>query len=292
MQILLLRNCDIDYAKWNESISKAFNQLPYAFSWYLDIVSPKWEALVTENYEYVMPLPRKRKYGISYIVQPFLTQQLGVFSKNPVDSLVLNEFIKQIPDFSYELNLNDQNCFLNLPKLPNYVLNLNASYDELASRFSKNTRRNIEKALNCNLKMQTNCTADQFLLFYFSVDNNLNKAQSEIVRKIVIRGVENDALILHLVFSANDKPIAALCILKSANRLIYLLAASNDEGKSKAAMFFLVNSIIQNECMKNILLDFEGSCVDGIARFFKGFGAVNRPYYVLKQFRPAFLIGK
>jgi hypothetical protein len=38
-----------------------------------------WEALVADDYEYVMPLRYKTKYAIPYLVQPILTQQLAFF---------------------------------------------------------------------------------------------------------------------------------------------------------------------------------------------------------------------
>ena len=96
MQIKHLQHKDIDYARWDECITQSHNQLTYAHSWYLDIVSPNWEALVTENYEYIMPLPVKRKYGIPYLVQPIFVQQLGVFSKHDIPKHIIELFIKQI----------------------------------------------------------------------------------------------------------------------------------------------------------------------------------------------------
>ena len=57
-------------------------------------------------------------------------------------------------------------------------------------------------------------------------------------------------------------------------------------------MFLIINQLVKEYAEKNILLDFEGSQIEGIARFYKGFGAVNQPYYVLKKFRPSFLVGK
>ncbi len=41
-----LKNDEIEREKWDECIAAAFNGNVYGFSWYLDIVSPGWEALV------------------------------------------------------------------------------------------------------------------------------------------------------------------------------------------------------------------------------------------------------
>ena len=46
----------IDKRRWDDCIAKSFNGSVYAWSWYLDIVHPNWEALIENDYERVMPL--------------------------------------------------------------------------------------------------------------------------------------------------------------------------------------------------------------------------------------------
>ena len=119
MQIQHLQHKHIDFKKWDDTILSSANHLGYAYSWYLNIVSPGWEALVTDDYEFVMPLPVKRKYKIPYLVQPVLTQQLGIFSKEEINDEVIQLFIKNIPYYSYELNMNERNFNTEVKKLPN-----------------------------------------------------------------------------------------------------------------------------------------------------------------------------
>src|SRR5262245_20345245 len=77
----LTRN-KIDVARWDRCIDRAPNGLIYSYSCYLDTMSRQWDALVMGDYGIVMPLTWNRKYGISYLHQPFLTAQLGVFGEN------------------------------------------------------------------------------------------------------------------------------------------------------------------------------------------------------------------
>lgn len=292
MKITHLRNKVIDYARWDEAISQSTNQLTYAFSWYLDVVSPEWEALVADNYSYIMPLPIKTRYKIPYLVQPVLTQQLGIFSKEYISEEIVKEFIKEIPYFSYELALNEKNYFTKAIESPNYVLDLNYNYDRLIENFSKNTQRNIEKSKRLNLYILENITAEVYISFYFSVDKHYLSPQQPVLEKLIKRGSEEKFIRLFGVYSLNNKLIACLCLLESGNRMIYLLPVSNEEGKKSNAMFFLINHLIMQNCNQNKTLDFEGSRIEGIARLYKGFGGKNKPYFILKRFRPSFLIGK
>ena len=50
--IQYLLNHQIDKTKWDATIAECGNI--YAFSWYLDIVHPQWEALVEDDYQSVM----------------------------------------------------------------------------------------------------------------------------------------------------------------------------------------------------------------------------------------------
>ena len=292
MRILHLRNKSIDFSRWDNCITQSNNHLTYAYSWYLDIVSPNWEALVSDDYEYIMPLPVKSRYGIPYLVQPVLTQQLGIYSRKKIDESIVEEFIKQIPYFSYELNLNEDNFYSKALIFPNFILNLFNSYDQISSGFSKNTKRNIDKAAKFNLQIQTELSAETFLSFYFSVDKHFLSPQQPILEKLIKKGISENALTLYGVYSELNELIAALCILRSANRITYLLPVSNPIGKNLSAMFFLINHIIRSEAGKEKILDFEGSRIEGVARLYRGFGAKYHPYYILKRFRPTFLIRK
>jgi len=292
MQIIHLRNKTIDYKRWDDCIARSNNHLTYGYSWYLDIVSPDWEALVGNDYEYVMPLPVKSRYGIPYLVQPVLTQQLGVFSYNNIDERIVEEFIKQIPYFSYELNLKEDNFYSKAIIFPNFILNLNQPYDKLNAQYSKNTKRNLDKAAKLNLTVKPGLNVDTFISFYFSVEKHFLSPKEHVLQKLILKGISENALTVYGVYSEKNVLIAGLCTLNTVDRITYLLPVSNHEGKVSSAMFLLIDEIIHNEAGKEKLLDFEGSRIEGVARLYRGFGAKYHPYYILKKFRPSFFVGK
>ena len=106
--IKLLKHNKIDKTRWDDCINKSFNGNVYALSWYLDIGHPGWDALVENDYERVMPLTISRKFGISYMFQPFFVQQLGVSSKSQLSQDDIDRFINAIPQqyrlIRYKLN--------------------------------------------------------------------------------------------------------------------------------------------------------------------------------------------
>ncbi len=292
MQLNHLKHNDIDFIRWDDCIENSVGGLPYAMSWYLNIVSPNWEAVVSPDYNYVMPITVNSKFGIKYIVQPAITQQLGIFSRNEIHEDIIRLFSSKIPYLSYHINLNENNIIVEMQSQSNYTLTLNKSYSKIQQAYSKNCSRNICKANKFGLSVGV--VTDSEEMIQFLVDNTTEKNESilENFRQIVSLGqLENKTQNIG-VRNADGDLIAAVCFLISPKRWVYLLAVSNEEGKTKSAMFALVDYVIQKNVESELILDFEGSEIEGVARFYKGFGAVNRPYYVIKKFRPAFLVGK
>ena len=285
------RHHEIDFEKWDNCIENACNSLIYAKSWYLHIVSPQWEALIVGNYEVVMPLPKKKKYGISYLVQPILTQQLGVFSEQKIHETLLQQCISKIPYWSYCINLNSENCIEKALKLPNYELDLQKNYEELFQKFSQNTQRNIAKTEKLEIVIKDNLLPNDFLDFYFSTEKTYSEPSKNIVSQLVYTGFERKELSLWGAYNAENKLIAALCLLHSHNRLIYFLPVSNEEGKKTSAMFAIINEIIKKNAATNCVLDFEGSRIEGIARLYQGFGAQLKPYFQIRRLRPKNIFG-
>jgi hypothetical protein len=103
------------------------------------------------------------------------------------------------------------------------------------------------------------------------MDELLEKAKKEQVCEIY--GVCND----------KGDIIAGTAFINSLNRIFYLVSFSFEEGKEKSAMFLLVDYIIKKYSKSEFVLDFEGSVIPGIARFFAGFTAIKTSYPIYKS---------
>ncbi|MCD4769555.1 MAG: hypothetical protein K8R35_05250, partial [Bacteroidales bacterium] len=78
--IRYLKNSEIDRKRWDDCIEADSVSLPYGTSWYLDIMAPGWDALIDGDYNFIFPLPNRKKYGLRYIFTPVFLQKLGLFS--------------------------------------------------------------------------------------------------------------------------------------------------------------------------------------------------------------------
>ncbi len=282
-----LKNREINREAWNQTIALSANSLPYAYAWFLDVVSPQWEALVWGDYEYVMPLPVKQKFGIKYVIQPCWTQQLGIFSPKPISSEIVKLFLAKIPYLCYDFSLNFGNVFGQ--SKPNSIIALNRPYDEISKAFSQNTRRNIAKAKSANLAIKN---IDYQLLVDFWRANNSDKA-AELSAKLPLlcEATEKNGIgRFYGVFMPDNELVATLMTLENKQRIIYLVPTSNQRGKELCAMFMLVAHLLKLNAESDKIFDCEGSQIAGVARFCAGFGAISQPYYTVKRCRPQWLV--
>ena len=279
-----LKRNQIDLTKYNNLIKASKNSRIYAFSWYLDCVADNWDILVLNDYEAVMPLPWRQKYFIKYIYPPAWTQQLGVFSQYKISEKLVFDFITAIPKkfkkITIQFNSENKLEHKNVTERVNYVLPLDKSYSEIYKGFNQNRKRDLKKALKFNdIKIKT-ISSKEFLDFYLNVPKNyaVNKNQIETLKKLV--NSKNDAIEIVGILSAN-KLEASILFLKDVSRIINLVPVTTNFGKEKGLITLLLNNKIKNYENSTKILDFEGSMIEGVARFFKSFGAKKEFYRLL-----------
>lgn len=294
-EIRFVEHADIDYKKWDQCVANSPFGMVYAKSWYLDRICGNWDALIGDDYLYVMPIPNNRKFGIRYIFQPFFTQQLGVFSGIFLTSEIVDRFLNAIPG---QFKLTDQNLNLgNQPKTPNFSFRQNTTYHlslvpEVAGirkAYKTNTRRNIQKAIQQNILIKPVGDVGRFLRFTFE---NLELKSSALKRKhysaleqVILFALTNQSGELLGAWDGEDNLLASVFFVKANQTVIYLAASSSKSGTEKKAMFLLVDTFIRKNAGKNLTLDFEGSNIPGVARFYAGFGAIPQTYYSVHQNR-------
>jgi hypothetical protein len=286
-KILLLNNKQIDTQLWDKVIQNAPNSRVYAESWYLDCVAPNWQGLIYGNYEYIMPVIGMHKWGLNYAIQPMYCQQLGIFpTATPSVSL---EFINSLKSkFKYfQIPLNSLNIrtdkVIDVDFRKNYILSLNPAYTDIKKKYTKHTLRYLPKAQATNTVMKNIGISDFIEFKSQNSQKSFTKTHKTALQLIIAHSTSKARGIIYGAYSPKNELIAAAFFLKSAQRYIYLSSVSSDEGKANRAMYAIIDQFIADHAQQAALLDFEGSMLEGIARFFAGFGAQPETYQVIKH---------
>ncbi len=284
--IRYLRHNEIDLQAWDDCIKRSGCAHPYALSFYLNAVCKRWDALVFKNYEAVMPLPVARKLALWYIYQPYFTQQLGIFSHLPVTEEMVQLFLKAIPNkFIFKsLHLHSGNQVeKNKNKFTfrkNYLLSLQQSLELIEKNYKQNTKRNIAKALKSGLVVKKNAESPESYASFFQQQNTFKGAKdaAKILLSLLLIPQNKLPGFTLGVYTQENELVAMSHYIQFANRIIYLAPASSPKGKECNAAALLIHAVIEEFSGTSLTLDFEGSEIESVARFYSGFGA-DPEYY-------------
>ena len=233
----------IDKRRWDECIAKSFNGSVYAWSWYLDVVHPKWDALVENDYERVMPICGSKKLGISYLFQPFFVQQLGIYSQSLLSKNDVENFIMSIPEkykvVRYRLNeynkVNTEADYIVSHR--NVELDLIYDYQRLYNNYSKNTKRNLAKAESAGLSLNKDISPQKVIELF---RNNRGKdvkhwgdREYERLLELIETAVSRESCFLCGAVDVDGELIAGAVFMCSHDRIIFLFSGNDETKKNK-----------------------------------------------------------
>lgn len=282
-----LKNKEIDREQWDSCISNSPGVKPYAYSWYLDIMAPGWEAMVDDEYESVFPIPAKTRFGIKYIATPIFLQQLGVFSPDKPASQKILEFIDYLPDFYKLIDLCIGQKVISdgfrLTQRTNYELDLSKPYERLWEGFTSDCRRNINIAAKKKMELTEKVTpADLINLFMFNkgmIIKGIKLRDYDRLESLMNYCLRNNKGKIIGVRNARKRLIFGIFLVQIRRSVTVLFTSNSMESRDKRTGYFVINELIKENSSKGTILDFAGSSIPSIASFMESFGSVNKPYY-------------
>lgn len=285
----------IDMHKWDSCIKEADNRLIYGYSWWLDNMSPGWHALVLNDYEAVMPLTWRKKYGIRYLYQPFCTAALGIFCKKNIKPAV-EDFFKAIPRVYryWDIDINEKNAPGNnliFSERTNQMLVLGPGYDAIKKNYSRLARRMLNKAETEHVKVVCGVPAGIIINIFKKEYRHTIKASDNEYTAIAkcCEIALNKGFLKSYIANSKDGTTIAFYIVLQDDRFAYsLLGGSTQEGKDKGAFYLLTDAAIRDQCGGEKIFRFEGSDKEGIAFFNRQFDAKPVSYMHVRHNRLPF----
>ena len=289
MIIKYLKHIEIDKSKWDECIAKSNNGLIYSTSVYLDNMATDWDGLVMGNYEAVMPLPFRKKYGIYYVYPPAFSQQMGITCVEELTPEIIGAFLQNIPaKFRYvEMNFNVSNLytFSDEKERNNYFLPLYSSFEILKKKFSRSAERNIKKALHENITVKEGVPFTEIINIHRSRFNDAvgaNAADYKRLESLFYELQKTNLLFTLGAYNSMGVLIGGSIYFVYKNRITFIINGNSNESLRNGATHLLMHNTIKKFSGKDIFLDFEGSDFPEFARFYKQYGATEEKYKLVK----------
>lgn len=285
--INFLKNIEIDRDKWDSCIKNSAQARPYAFSWYLDIMAPGWEALVEDDYDSVCPLPSFKKFGIRYIATPIFLQQLGAYSPDRPDNSAINEFLDYLPEYYRLIDLNigqriDNDAFRVTLK-SNYELKLSKPYEKLIADYTPHCKRNVEKSNRKKPELVQDITPAELIDLFINNRGTdikgIKKRDYQKLSNLMNFCLGNNKGRILGVRSAKGRIVYGIFLVETKGRKIMLFVVNTHESRESRLGYYVVNELIKESASTRTILDFSGSSIPSIASFMESFGSINVPFY-------------
>lgn len=276
----------LNLSVWDAQALRQSGSSIYLHSSYLDEVAPGWGILQNEQ-NIQFPVCQKRKWGFSMIWQPLFVQHFRPVLPGFGETFDLHSLLQHLQTLAPLVELQvDLPTPATLPAdwkvterisyrlaLPNQVTDLRAGY-------SSHHKRILKKTDPMQLGIYNNQAAFMALL----------KAELPKKSGLPVSAFDKVANLITWIsikrrgqlFAATDgeQLLAACYILHSGDRLLYQWAVSSEAGKERQAMHRLVDHVLAAYAGSGLEFDFEGSMLEGLQRFYAGFGA--NPYLYMR----------
>ncbi len=281
--IRYIQRSAINATAWDASIAAAPNGMPYHYYCYLDTLCPRWDALVLNNYEAVMPLPWRRAWGISYLYQPAFLPQCGIIGPAPVTAAMAGDFLRELGrHFRYgTYTFNEGN-----PALPqaggqwrqrtNYLLPLTEDAPTLQASFNRDAAKNIRQARKAGLQLTETLDPSLLVELFRESYGSLNPSVGNRDYEALLRWFRQRSSLPETVCYGIRDPkgdwMGAGAFLKDKRRLTYILGAPSAAGRKHNAIYFLLSEVVNRFAGTGMVFDFEGSDIPSVAQFYAKFG--------------------
>lgn len=271
---------------YDNCINNSPNGIIYALSWYLNIVSPDWEILATEDHSAVMPLPLSKSLGRKIIRQPDFAWQLGIFSTMVPSPEIIRHFIHSIPN-SYRLR---RLCLskLNIVEsssaryLNSAELDLIRPYSQIHSNYGPSMQKQLSRAGDQSLSYISNVSVHDMLMFAYKFDKfqsqGLKPREISTLRLIISNSIRFRAGQIGAAYDIHNNLCAMVVFLIFKGRAGILHAAASTEGMASGAIEYIIDRFIETNAEKNLVLSVDNpadrklmeilkSCGSGISNF-------------------------
>lgn len=284
------------------------NSIPvFSQAWWLDAVAPdSWDVVLALNDgEIVASLPYviKKRFGLTLLTQPPLTQKLGPWLKTnslkyskrlALEKDILQDLYGRLPTYSYY----KQNWHYSLTNwLPlywmgyeqttryTYVINDISDIEQVVNNFEHAKRKNIKKS-SAFINVSFDISAKEF---YENHRMTLAKQGQniaytfEIFERLYKAGYSNNSAKTIAAYDKDGNLHAALFVVWDKISAYDLISTIDPDFRTYGAASLLVKEIIRYVSEFVNTFDFEGSMIESVERSFRQFGAVQMPYFSVSK---------
>lgn len=282
----------------------------FSQAWWLDASAGEgaWDVAIVEKNGRIMaslPYVFRRRYGLTKLTQPPLTQTLGPWLRLESEKYstilsrqksLMEALIEKLPPFSqYEQSWHHSQTnwlpffWKGFQQTTRYTYVLPCLEDELAlwNGLRSNIRTDIGKASEREaIKIRTDLGLPEFSALNKKVFERQGLAQP--YSDLFLKRIDDACLARgkRRIFIAEDvggRHHAAAYVVWDSNSAYYLMGGGDPALRNSGATSLCMWAAIKFAATVTRSFDFEGSMLMSVERFFRAFGAQQTPYFAVSK---------
>ena len=296
-------------------------QLPiFMQDWWMDAVcaGKSWDVLLCartdagyrlsegadkeEDVVAVLPYLFRERMWMRYVLMPQMTQigglwlcevvrndttaarQICTLFMETIQTLRLSYYYQHYPLGSVAPQFM-QDLGFKIKKRVTYRMEDLADLDNVINRFSKNKKRQLQKALS--LHADYNLNIEDFYRFHMDCLRQQGKAISYSREFLLVLERKTNRLNQSQILAirnADEQLLAAAFLVWDKHSMYYLIPCHSPLHKDSGAGALLVLEAIKLARKLGVAFDFEGSMIRGVAQHYKQFGSTPTTYYSVEKY--------
>jgi len=298
-----------DKQKYREFCKKEKNIPIFSKDWWLDAVCgyDNWEVIVIEkggNIFAAMPYTNRKKYGQLIISQPILTQTLDIYFNYPknqkyykklsFEKEMIEKILQTLPKFGmFYKSFNFKHTNLLPFYWAGFEIKVNYTYvienlkiEDLEKNFETDIRRRRRKAYEAGIKVYESEDIEKFYQLNkmtFSRQNRDIPYSFKFIENLYKVCKNNDAVKMFFAKDTEGNIIAGNFLIYDESTVYYLMGGIDPSYKDMGGMDIVQYESIKFALEHNKTFDFEGSMIESIEKYFRSFGAIQKPYYSISK---------
>jgi lipid II:glycine glycyltransferase (peptidoglycan interpeptide bridge formation enzyme) len=286
----------------------------FSRDWWMDAVcgEENWDVLLVEKDNEIvasMPYYKKKKYGLTAITQPPLTQTNGIWIKYPpgqkyssrlsYEKEVITEIIEQLQALNVDYYCqNFHYSFTNWQPFYwkgfqqttryTYVIDNLTNLDDIFSGFSKGCRRNIRRAAS-----EANVYETEEIDVFYDINKLVFERQDldipysfEFIKILDQVCKEHNARKIFCAADGTGKLYSVIYVVWDEQSAYLLMSGTDTAVRDSNYKTLLVWEAIKYAVNVTQKFDFEGSMIESVAEYNRQFGAKLKPYYQISKRSP------
>lgn len=291
--------------KYREFCNTQNNVPIFSKDWWLDSVCgyDNWDVILIEksgNIFASMPYVQTKKANITSLHHPILTQTMGIYFNYPAkqkyykklsfEKEMIEKILKQLPKFDRFSQSFDYKATNLLPfHWAGFDINVKYTYViekstivDLEKNFETDIRRRRRKADAVGIRV---IESDDIRTFYELNKKTFIRQGKEIpysfefIDNLYNSCKRHNACKMFSAITTDEIVIASSFLIYDESTVYYLMGGIDPDKKDLGGMDTVLFESIKFTLESERTFNFEGSMIESIEKYFRSFGAVQKPYF-------------